>query len=178
MILSWLFPRRKFPFKFVYSNEYWLLPVGKHVFPVIKYRLVHERLLAMGAGRDNFRLPVSASDEDVLLVHTSKYVKKLKAGTLSGLEQQVLELPFSPALVHFAWLSVGGTILTAELAMAEGTAIHVGGGFHHAFPDHGEGFCVLNDVAVALAKLEHPAKSVFIGQVSICPEELFFQRFD
>jgi len=158
MILSWLFPRRKFPFRFVYSKDYWMLPVGKHVFPVRKYRLLHERLLAMGAGRDNFRQPSPASDEDVLRVHTARYVKKLKTGTLSGLEQQVLELPFSPALVHFAWLSVGGTILTAELALSEGVAVHLGGGFHHAFPDHGEGFCVLNDVAVALEKMRHQGK--------------------
>jgi acetoin utilization deacetylase AcuC-like enzyme len=158
MIFSWLFPKRKFPFKFVYSKEYWMLPVGKHVFPVKKYRLIHERLLAMGAGRDNFRLPAPASDEDVFRVHTAKYVKKLKTGALSGQEQAVLELPFSPALVRFAWLSVGGTILAAELALVEGTAIHLGGGFHHAFPDHGEGFCVLNDVAVALEKMKHQGK--------------------
>lgn len=158
MILSWLFPGRKFPFKFVYSKDYWMVPVGKHVFPVKKYRLVHERLLAMGAGRDNFCLPPLASEEDVLLVHTARYVKKLKTGTLSGLEQQALELPFSTALVHFAWLSVGGTILTAELALRQGLAIHLGGGFHHAFPDHGEGFCVLNDIAVALEKMRHETR--------------------
>lgn len=158
MILSWLFPGKKFPFKFVYSKDYWMLPVGKHIFPVKKYRLIHERLLALGAGRDNFRLPQPAPDEDVLLVHTAKYVKKLKSGTLSHLEQSVLELPFSPALVRFAWLSVGGTILTSELALDEGLAVHLGGGFHHAFSDHGEGFCVLNDVAIALEKLKHEGR--------------------
>jgi acetoin utilization deacetylase AcuC-like enzyme len=153
MFLSWLVPRRKFPFKFVYSKEYWMLPVGQHVFPVKKYRLIYEHLLAQGCGRDNFRLPPPATDEDLLLVHTARYIKKLKTGTLSSLELQTLELPFSPALVRFARLTVGGTILTAELALAEGLAVHLGGGFHHAFPDHGEGFCVLNDVAVALEKL-------------------------
>ncbi len=158
MLLSWLFPGRKFPFPFVYSKDYWMLPVGKHVFPVKKYRLIHERLLAMGSGRDNFRLPQPADDEDILLVHTPRYLKKLKAGTLSTIEQQVLELPFSPALVRFAWLSVGGTILTADLALAQGLAFHLGGGFHHAFPDHGEGFCILNDVAVALAKMKREGR--------------------
>lgn len=158
MILSWLFPGKKFPLKFVYSKDYWMLPVGKHIFPVKKYRLIHERLLALGAGRDNFRLPQPAPDEDVLLVHTARYVKKLKSGTLSHLELSVLELPFSPALVRFAWLSVGGTILTSELALDEGLAVHLGGGFHHAFPDHGEGFCVLNDVAIALEKLRHEGR--------------------
>jgi len=158
MILSWLFPGKKFPFKFVYSKEYWMLPVGKHVFPVKKYRLIHERLLALGAGRKNFCLPQPAPDADVLLVHTAKYVKKLKSGALSHLEQSVLELPFSPALVRFAWLSVGGTILTSELALDDGLAVHLGGGFHHAFPDHGEGFCVLNDVAIALEKMKHEGR--------------------
>jgi acetoin utilization deacetylase AcuC-like enzyme len=132
--------------------------VGKHIFPVKKYRLIHERLLALGAGRDNFCLPQPATDEDVLLVHTPKYIKKLKSGTLSHQEQSVLELPFSPALVRFAWLSVGGTILTAQLALDDGLAVHLGGGFHHAFPDHGEGFCVLNDVAIALEKLRREGR--------------------
>jgi acetoin utilization deacetylase AcuC-like enzyme len=158
MFLSSLLPGKRFPFKFVYSKDYWMLPVGKHVFPVKKYRLIHEQLLAHGAGRENFRLPPPAADEDVLLVHTAKYIKKLKTGTLSSLEQTVLELPFSPALVRFSWLNVGGTILTAELALAEGLAVHIGGGFHHAFPDHGEGFCILNDVAIALEKLKKEGK--------------------
>jgi acetoin utilization deacetylase AcuC-like enzyme len=64
-----------------------------------------------------------------------------------------LELPYSPDLLHFARLHVGGTILAAEQAMEDGIAAHLGGGFHHAFADHGEGFCVLNDVAVAIEKL-------------------------
>ena len=158
MLLSWLFSGRKFPFPFVYSKDYWMLPVGKHVFPVKKYRLIHERLLAMGSGRDNFHLPQPADDEDILLVHTPRYVKKLKTGTLSTIELQALELPFSASLVRFAWLSVGGTILTADLALAQGLAFHVGGGFHHAFPDHGEGFCMLNDIAVALAKMKREGR--------------------
>ncbi len=159
MFLSWLFPRRSFPFTFVYSKDYWMLPVGRHVFPVKKYRLIHERLLAMGCGPNNFRLPSPASDDDVLLVHSARYVKKLKTGTLSSLEQQALELPFSQSLVRFAWLSVGGTILAADLALKDGLSIHLGGGFHHAFPDHGEGFCVLNDVAVALEKLRQDKRA-------------------
>jgi acetoin utilization deacetylase AcuC-like enzyme len=146
---------RKFPFLFIYSNDYWMLDVGKHVFPIKKYRAIYERLLSMGAKKKNFLSPPLAADEDLLLVHTLKYIKKLKTGALSRDEIATLELPFSPELVKFAWLMVGGTILAGRLALEQGLAVHIGGGFHHAFPDHGEGFCVLNDVAVALEKLKN-----------------------
>jgi acetoin utilization deacetylase AcuC-like enzyme len=145
--------KRKFWFKFVYSSSYWMLNIGKHVFPVRKYRVIYERLLELGARKESFLLPEPASDEDVLRVHTAKYVRKLKTGALSTLEIQALELPFSPELVKFALLTTGGTALAASEALKDGIAVHIGGGFHHAFPDHGEGFCVLNDVAVAVAKL-------------------------
>ncbi len=144
---------KRFPFKLVYSNEYWMFDTGKHIFPLQKYRMVYERVLSMGAGREDFLRPRPAPDEDLLLVHTPGYVNRLKTGTLSSLELQALELRFSPDLVRFGLLSVGGTVLAARRALADGMAVHIGGGFHHAFPDHGEGFCVLNDVAVAVEKL-------------------------
>jgi acetoin utilization deacetylase AcuC-like enzyme len=146
--------RRRSALLFVYSNEYWMINVGKHVFPVRKYRTIYERLLMSGAKRDQFLVPEPASDEDVLLAHTPRYVKKLKTGTLSAAEIAMLELPFSLELVKFAWLTAGGTILAAEKALEKGVAVHIGGGFHHAFHDHGEGFCVINDVAIALEKLK------------------------
>lgn len=144
---------KRFPFKLIYSNEYWMFDTGRHVFPLQKYRLVYENLLSMGARREDFLRPRPASDEDVLLVHTAKYLKHLKTGTLSPAELQALELRFSPDLVRFALLSVGGTVLAARKALEKGLALHIGGGFHHAFRDHGEGFCVLNDVAVAVEKM-------------------------
>ncbi len=149
-----LLARRKSSLLFIYSNEYWMINVGKHVFPVRKYRTIYERLLMSGAKWDQFLVPEPASDEDVLLVHTPRYVKKLKTGTLSAAEIAMLELPFSHELVKFAWLTAGGTILAAEKALEKGVAVHIGGGFHHAFHDHGEGFCVINDVAIALEKLK------------------------
>jgi acetoin utilization deacetylase AcuC-like enzyme len=152
------FLSKRYPFKFVYSDEYWMLNIGKHVFPVKKYRMIYEKLVAWGAKKENFLLPEPAADEDLLLVHSPRYLKKLKTGTLSSAEIGVLELPFSGELVRFANLSVGGTILAAERAMKEGLCVHIGGGFHHAFTDHGEGFCVLNDVAVALEKLRRDRK--------------------
>lgn len=129
-----------------------------HVFQVQKYRLVYEALIHSGAKRENFLVPPHAREEDILLVHTPKYLKKLKTGTLSHSEILTLELPFSPELLEFAWQVAGGTILTAEKALEEGLAVHIGGGFHHAFPDHGEGFCILNDVAVSLEKLKRDGR--------------------
>lgn len=148
-----LFFAKKFPFKFVYSEDYWMVDIGKHVFPVMKYRLIYEKLLSQGVKSENFLIPQPARDADILLVHTPKYLKKLSTGGLSHAEIQTLELPYSPELVKFARLYVGGTIAASYQALKDGLAVHIGGGFHHAFPDHGEGFCVLNDVAVALEKL-------------------------
>ena len=106
--------KKRFGFKFVYSSSYWMLNAGKHIFPIVKYRMLYERLLELGARKDGFLVPEPASDEDVLRVHTAKYLRKLKTGALSALEIQALEIPFSPELVKFALLSTGGTILTAE----------------------------------------------------------------
>jgi len=153
-----LFFGKKFPFKFVYSDEYWMINIGKHVFPVKKYRLVYEKLIALGAKRENFLEPAPALDEDLLRVHTPRYIRRLKDGELSTAEIRMLELPYSPDLVKFAWLYAGGTILAARQALADGLCVHIGGGFHHAFADHGEGFCVVNDVAVAIEALRAEKK--------------------
>ena len=146
--------RWRYPLPFVYSDDYWMLNVGRHVFPIKKYRALYEKLLLLGARQADFVTPEPARDEDILLVHSSRYVKKLKTASLSSAEIAMIELPFSMELVHFAWLMTGGTILTARLALERGLAVHLGGGFHHAFHDHGEGFCVLNDVAVAVEALK------------------------
>jgi acetoin utilization deacetylase AcuC-like enzyme len=87
------------------------------------------------------------------LVHDADYLRKIYAGALSVPEQQVLEVPFSPALREAAWICAGGSALAARLAMERGIAVHLGGGFHHAYPDHGEGFCLINDVAIAIRVL-------------------------
>src|SRR5207302_5673200 len=130
------------PFKLVYSDDYYL-PIGAHVFPAQKYRLIHKRLLETGlAEASDFVMPQSASDHDILLVHTPEYVHKLKTGTLSAREELTLEVPYSPELVRAFWLAAGGSILAAEHALTAKCAVNIGGGFHHAFPDHGEGFCM------------------------------------
>jgi len=162
-----IFQKGKFPFKFIYSDKYWMHNMKNHVFPVEKYRLIYEKLLMMGARKKDFLSPHSASVEDVLLVHTPKYVKKLRAGKLSHAEVMSLELPFSPELFEFALMYVGGTIVASEQALKEGLAVHLGGGFHHAFADHGEGFCVLNDVAVAVEKMRKEGKVARVMVVDV-----------
>jgi acetoin utilization deacetylase AcuC-like enzyme len=146
------------PFKLVYSNGYYL-PIGAHVFPAEKYRRVHDRLLATGVAEANdFLEPQPATDQDILLVHKPEYVHKLKTGTLSPREEMELEVPFSPELVKAFWLAAGGSILAVRQALADHVSINIGGGFHHAFPDHGEGFCMIHDVAVAIRRLQRDDK--------------------
>jgi len=146
------------PFKLIYSDGYYL-PIGAHVFPAEKYRRIRERLLASEVADPNdFLEPQSASDDDILLVHTPEYVDKLMTGTLSSREELELEVPFSHELVEAFWLAAGGSTLAARQALADGVSVNIGGGFHHAFPDHGEGFCMIHDVAVAIRRLQRDGK--------------------
>ncbi|MGA7400138.1 MAG: histone deacetylase [Candidatus Sulfotelmatobacter sp.] len=146
--------RGMLPFKLIYSDGYYL-PIGEHVFPAEKYRRIRARLLASGvAEASDFMEPQPASDEDILLVHTPEYVDKLETGTLSSREELELEVPYSRELVEAFWLAAGGSMLAARQALADRVAVSIGGGFHHAFPDHGEGFCMIHDVAVAIRRLQ------------------------
>ena len=146
------------PFKLVYSDDYYL-PIGAHVFPAEKYQRIHRRLLETKvADTGDFVTPHPASDQDILLVHTPQYVQKLKTGTLSAHEELAMEIPYSPELVRAFWLAAGGSILAADYALNDGVAFNVGGGFHHAFPDHGEGFCMIHDVAVAIRRMQRDDK--------------------
>jgi acetoin utilization deacetylase AcuC-like enzyme len=146
------------PFKLIYSDDYYL-PIGAHVFPAEKYRRIHDRLLQTGvAEASDFVTPQPASDADILLVHTPQYVHKLKTGTLSAREELEMEVPYSPELVRAFWMAAGGSILAADYALQNQVAFNIGGGFHHAFPDHGEGFCVIHDVAVAIRRMQRDEK--------------------
>ena len=146
------------PFKLVYSDGYYL-PIGQHVFPAEKYRRIHRHLIETGvAGPEDFITPQPASDEDILLVHTPEYVNKLKTGMLSAREELQLEVPFSKELVSAFWLAAGGSILAAQNALSDSVAVNIGGGFHHAFPNHGEGFCMIHDVAVAIRRMQRDNK--------------------
>ncbi len=142
------------PFKLVYHEDY-DLHLGAHVFPSQKYRLVREALLAEGiAARDDFLRPDLIDDADVLRVHDEEYVHKLKTGTLEPYEAMRLEIPAGPETVRAFWLCAGGSLLAARHARMDGIAANIGGGFHHAFAGHGEGFCMINDVAIAVRRMQ------------------------
>jgi acetoin utilization deacetylase AcuC-like enzyme len=142
------------PFKIVYHERY-DLNLGPHVFPSQKFRLIYEMLLREGiATKEDFLRPDPAADKDILRVHTQDWVGKLKTGTLTASDVMKLEVPYSPELVEAVWLAAGGSILAGQAAMRDGFGSNLSGGFHHAYPGHGEGFCAIHDVAVAIRKLQ------------------------
>jgi acetoin utilization deacetylase AcuC-like enzyme len=142
------------PFKLIYHERY-DLNLGAHVFPSQKYRLIADKLTKGAvASREDFLHPEPASDTDILRVHTDDWVNKLKTGTLTLSDVMKLEVPYSPELVSAFWLAAGGTIAAAQSALRDGFGCNLGGGFHHAHPGHGEGFCAIHDVAVAIRRLQ------------------------
>jgi hypothetical protein len=142
------------PFKLVYHRRY-DLDLGPHVFPSQKFKMVHDALLAEGlADESDFIEPEPAHDEDVLRVHTPEWVQKLHTDSLTLSERMKLEIPFSNATVEAFWLAAGGSTLAGRLALKDGFAANLGGGFHHAYPGHGEGFCMIHDVAIAIRALQ------------------------
>lgn len=141
----------------IYHDRY-DLRLGAHVFPSQKYRLVRDALVSQKfATSADIIAPVPASDDDILRVHTPAYVHKLKTGTLAPHEILRMEIPYSKELIDAVWFAAGGSIEAARRALSnpERVAVNIGGGFHHAFPDHGEGFCVIHDVAVAIRRVQH-----------------------
>jgi acetoin utilization deacetylase AcuC-like enzyme len=148
-----------------YSDDY-EADIGPHIFPMKKYRLVKEQLLRMGVARpEDFVAPEAATVDDAMLVHTRDYVTKLMNGTLSPLEEATLELPYSKELVEKSLLGAGGTIAAVRSACERGVGVNIAGGLHHAFPDHGEGFCVFNDVAMGVARALEDGLAVRIATV-------------
>ncbi|MBI5124119.1 MAG: histone deacetylase, partial [Candidatus Omnitrophica bacterium] len=140
--------------RLVYSKDY-AVDIGDHVFPTLKYKLIRDRILKDPVLKEkvDFVKPAGARDLDIILAHDEDYLDKLKSGTLTRDEILRMELPFSEKLVYASILCCGGTILATQIALTDSLGIHIGGGFHHAFGDHGEGFCVLNDIAVAVKRL-------------------------
>jgi acetoin utilization deacetylase AcuC-like enzyme len=138
-----------------YTPRYYADIGEGHVFPIRKFELVRDLLLAEGTLRpDEIVEPQPAAIEDVLLVHTEDYVTRLRSGSLTARELRRLGLPWSKALVRRSFLTTGGTLLAARNALAEGIGANLAGGTHHAFPERGEGFCVLNDVAITIRVLQ------------------------
>lgn len=125
------------------------LPEG-HRFPMLKYELIHEQLLYEGTCTDaNFFGPQPVDDRWVLGVHTADYVKALKELTVDPKMVRRIGFPLTPSLIEREWIITQGTIDCTQKARRDGVALNVAGGTHHAFPDRGEGFCLLNDVGVA-----------------------------
>lgn len=142
----------------VYSRNY-EVDLGGHVWPIAKYRLIAARLVDAGrVRREAFAEPEPCSWEDLALVHTPEYLDKVRHGNLTEDEIRTLELPWIPELVEGFRLMTGGTCQAARMALDDEVAVHLGGGLHHAFPDHGEGFCLFNDVAVAIRKLQREGR--------------------
>jgi acetoin utilization deacetylase AcuC-like enzyme len=140
----------------IFYSPYYYADIGEgHVFPIKKFELVRDKLLGEGTLQSSEIFePQPAEIEDVLLVHTEDYILRLRDGTLTAKEIRKLGLPWSKSLVRRSFLAVSGTINAAKLALENRVASNLAGGTHHAFPDRGEGFCVMNDVAVAIEVLK------------------------
>ncbi len=150
--------------KVVYSPRY-EIDIGLHVFPTAKYRATRDGLIQAGViEAGDFVEPLPATWGDLAFVHTSDYLANLRAGTLSPADLAQLELPWSAEMVDGFRVMVGGTIQASKIACGLDEvgihnadvriSCHIGGGLHHAFPNHGEGFCPFNDVAVAIRALQ------------------------
>ncbi|MBA3783944.1 MAG: histone deacetylase [Acidobacteria bacterium] len=142
-------------FRIFYSPFYYADIGENHVFPIKKFEFVRDRLLKDGTLQTcEIAEPQPAKIEDVLLVHTEDYITRLRNGTLTTREVRRLGLPWSKSLVRRSFLACSGTVNAARHALENGVASNLAGGTHHAFPDRGEGFCVLNDIAVAIRVLQ------------------------
>ena len=140
-----------------WSSDHYTLPLPPgHRFPIAKYALLRERLVAGGIVRaDHVHDALRATEADLRRVHTADYLHRFTSGLMTAAEMRRIGLPWSEQLVERSHRAAGGTCGAAEAALVQGVAMNLAGGTHHAFPDHGEGFCVLNDVAVAIRRLQH-----------------------
>ncbi len=143
----------------VYSPDYHFVSLGEHVFPMLKYEAVYRELRARGGFE--FLAPERASWADLALVHTAEFLRKVRTNTLTAMDIRRLELPWSVRVMEQLRLMTGGTLVAARAAIepsSGGVAGNIGGGFHHAFDDHGEGFCLFNDVAFAIRMLQRDGR--------------------
>ena len=139
----------------VYRCDQFTYPLPPdHRFPAAKYGLLRQRVADALAPPCELLTPDAATDVELLRVHCSEYLKKVVSGTLTDREVRRIGLPWSPELVERSRRSVGGTIEACRGALTDGVAVSLAGGTHHAFPDHGAGYCIFNDVAVAVRALQ------------------------
>jgi len=125
-----------------------------HRFPATKYGLLRQRVAGELVPPCELLTPAAATNAQLLRVHRPEYLEKVVSGTLTDREVRRIGLPWSPQLVERSRRSVGGTIEACRAALADGVAVNLSGGTHHAFPDHGAGYCIFNDVAVAIRALQ------------------------
>src|SRR5258708_11170172 len=146
------------PFKVIYHPQY-DLDLGPHVFPAEQFRPIDDAVLAEEiAEQSDFLQREPAPDEDILRVHTPGYVNKLQTDSLTLSERMKLEIPLSESTRNAFWLAAGGSMLAGRKALEDGFAANLSGGFHHAYPGHGEGFCMVHDVGVAIRSLQASGK--------------------
>lgn len=146
------------PAVFIYSDGYFA-NIGTHIFPIKKYRLVYQQLRHRGIITEKALEPKPATKDDLLLVHEKHYVDDLLQARLSP-RTASSELPVSKEIIHAFLLATGGTIRACERALETGCAVNLAGGFHHAFPGHAEGFCYVNDMAVAIRSIQRQRKGL------------------
>lgn len=138
-----------------YCDQFVLPLPPKHRFPMTKYRLLRQRVArAVGSLGAVLEVPPAASDEQILRVHEAGYLRRVCSGELDRQEVRRLGFPWSPELVQRSRRSVGGTLAALRAALSDGCGVNLAGGTHHAFADRGEGFCVLNDAAIAARTLQ------------------------
>jgi acetoin utilization deacetylase AcuC-like enzyme len=138
---------------FIYSDKVHA-DIGDHVFPIQKYGLVRQRLIKEGVlTESDFIEPEIATEDDLLLVHTKEYVDDFMFMRWTSSTERS-ELPLTEDIKVSYLAGTGGTILACQKALENGIAVNIGGGFHHAFPDHAEGFCYTNDIAIAIRRLQ------------------------
>jgi acetoin utilization deacetylase AcuC-like enzyme len=146
--------------KIFYCDHFVLpLPPG-HRFPIQKYVLLRERVMAAGLiPPQNLTVPEPATDQQILRVHNEDYLQRVKSGCLTSKEMRRIGFPWSPQLVERSRRSVGGTLSTCRAALLDGIAANLAGGTHHAFPGHGQGYCVFNDSAIAARAMQAEGKA-------------------
>jgi acetoin utilization deacetylase AcuC-like enzyme len=152
-----------------WSSARYVIPLPEgHRFPITKYARLREAVLAEGlVPPEAMHEPARADADTVELVHTADYVSRFARGALDEAEQRRLGFPWSEALVERAFRAVGGTCEAAEAALDRGLAMNLAGGTHHAFPAHGEGFCVFNDVAIAARRLQRAGRARRVAIVDL-----------
>ena len=139
-----------------YSDTYTIELPAAHRFPIAKYRQTRERLVSEGTlSEPELLVPGLCETDDLRRVHTEEYINKIFNGTLTKQEERRLGFPWSLSLLRRSRASVAGTLYAARQALQHGVAGNLAGGTHHAYADHGEGFCVFNDIAVAIRHLQH-----------------------